>query len=291
ETLGQLLLVVVGGRLLDLGPDLIAAALDLLLLAGAVDDGRLFLANDDLLRLAEHVEGDALQLDAQIFGDDLATRQDGDILEHGLAAIAEARRLHRRDLQAAAQLVDHEGGERLALDVLGDDEQRLARLHNGLEDRQHALQARQLLLMEKNVGALEFDLHLLGVGDEVGREVAAIELHALDDFELGLEALGLLNRDDALVADLLHRLGDHVADLTLAIGGDRADLGDLVRGRDLLGALLHVLDDRLDGDVDAALQVHRVHARGHRAHALADDRLGENGCRGRKSTRLNSSHT
>ena len=112
----------------------------------------------------------------------------------------------------------------------------LPRLHDGLEDRQHRLQARQLLLVQENVGVLELDLHLLGVGDEVGREIAAIELHALDDFELGLEALGLLDRDHALVADLLHRLGDHVADLALAIGGDGADLGDLVGGRDLLAS-------------------------------------------------------
>ena len=113
-----------------------------------------------------------------------------------------------------------------------------------------------------------------------GREVAAVELHALDDVELGLEALGLLDRDHALVADLLHRLGDHLADLALAVGRDRADLGDLLVGRDLLRAPLEVLDDGLDRHVDAALQVHRVHAGGHRLGALADDRLRQHG-RGR----------
>ena len=46
---------------------------------------------------------------------------------------------------------------------------------------------------------------------------------------------------------------------------------------DLLGALLDVLDDRGDGDVDAALEVHRVHAGGDRLGAFADDRLGEHG--------------
>jgi len=88
-----------------------------------------------------------------------------------------------------------------------------------------------------------------------------------------VEALGLFHRDHALVADLLHRLGDHVTDLALAIGGDATDLGDLVRGRDLLGALLHVLDHSGNRQVDAALQVHRVHAGGNRLHALADQSL------------------
>ena len=49
---------------------------------------------------------------------------------------------------------------------------------------------------------------------------------------------------------------------------------------DLLGARLDVLDDSLDGQVDAALEVHRVHAGRDRLGALADDRLGEHG-RGR----------
>ena len=42
--------------------------------------------------------------------------------------------LTAHDLQRAAQLVDHQRGERLALDVLGDDEQRLAALRDLLED-------------------------------------------------------------------------------------------------------------------------------------------------------------
>ena len=96
--------------------------------------------------------------------------------------------------------------------------------------------------MQEDVRVLELGDHLLGIGDEVGREVAAVELHALDDLELELERLGLLDRDDALVADLLHRLGDLVADHLLAVGGDGADLGDLLGGLDLLRASLEVGD-------------------------------------------------
>jgi hypothetical protein len=36
----------------------------------------------------------------------LAASQDGDVLQHGLAAITEAESLHRRDFQPAAELVD-----------------------------------------------------------------------------------------------------------------------------------------------------------------------------------------
>ena len=63
----------------------------------------------------------------------------------------------------------------------------------------------------------------------------------------------------------------------IAVGRNRADLGDLLRGGDLLGAGLDVLDGFSHREIDAALQVHRVHAGGHRLGALADDRLGQNG--------------
>ena len=56
---------------------------------------------------------------------DGAAAYDGEVFEHGLAAITEARRLHGRDLQRAVQLVDDQSRECLALDVLRDDEQRL----------------------------------------------------------------------------------------------------------------------------------------------------------------------
>ena len=117
-----------------------------------------------------------------------AAGQDGDILQHGLAAVAEARSLHGRNLQAAAQLVDHERGQSLAFDVLGDDEKRTAGLHDCLKHGQQRLQVRQLLLVDENVRVFEIDAHFLGVGDEVGRDVAAVELHAFHDLQARSQA-------------------------------------------------------------------------------------------------------
>ena len=77
--------------------------------------------------------------------------------------------------------------------------------------------------MEQDLDVLEHDFHALGVGHEVRREVAAVELHALDHLEVGVEALGLLHRDDAVLADLVHRLGDDAADLGVVVGRDGAD--------------------------------------------------------------------
>src|SRR6202000_1805519 len=102
QTFLQLFLVVVGGGVLDLLLDLGDAAFDAALVARPVDDRGVLLGDLDLLGLAEHVDGDVLELDAQVFRDQLAAGQDGDVFQHRLAAIAEARRLDRRHAEAAA---------------------------------------------------------------------------------------------------------------------------------------------------------------------------------------------
>ena len=66
---------------------------------------------------------------------------------------------------------------------------------------------------------------------------------------------------ESLLAEMLPDLRDHVA-------GDG------------LGELLDFLDGNFHGLVDAALDGHRVRARGHRFDALAEDRLGQNRGRG-----------
>ena len=137
EPLLQLLLVVVRGGLLDLRLDLIDARLDVGLLADAVDDRGVLLVDQHLLGLAKHGERHFLELDAEIFRDRLTAGQDGDVLQHGLAAIAETRRLHGCNFQAAAQLIDDKSCQRLAFDVLSHDQQGLAGLHYRFEQRQH----------------------------------------------------------------------------------------------------------------------------------------------------------
>ena len=130
----------------------------------------------------------------EVFGDRLAAGQGRDVLEHRLAAIAEAGRLHGRRLQRAAQLVDDERRERFTLDVFRDDEQRAPHARHLLEHRQQILHRADLLLVDQDDGVLEDDFHPLGVGHEVRREVAAVELHALDHVERASRASWLPRR-------------------------------------------------------------------------------------------------
>jgi hypothetical protein len=67
EALLELLAVIVRRGLLDLSLDLVDPALDVGLLAGAVDDRGVLLLDHHLLGATEHGERDVLQLDAEVF--------------------------------------------------------------------------------------------------------------------------------------------------------------------------------------------------------------------------------
>ncbi len=109
------------------------------------------------------------------------------------------------------------------------------------------------------------------------RQVAAVELHAFDDLHFGLQALALFDRDDAVLADLLHRVRDDLADLGVVVRRDRSDLHDrllVVAGNDLLHAL-QLVDDRVGGLPDALDELGVVGAGRQVLHPLFADRLGE----------------
>src|SRR3954453_815090 len=280
KALLKLLAVKVRVGRLDLRLDLLDARLYRVGLARTVDERRRVLVDDDATCAAELRDLRVLELEAHLLGDHLGAREDRDVLEHPLAAIAEARRLDGDGLEGAAQLVDDDRRERLALDVLRNDEQRATLLDDLLEHRQKVLDRADLLVGDEDVGILEDRLHALGVGDHVRREVALVELHALRELELEAESLALLDVHDAVLADLLDRVGDDVADFAVA-RGDGRDARDVLLARDLLRLRLQVLDDGLDGRLDAALETHRVRTGRDVLQTLADDRLCEDGGRRR----------
>ena len=215
-----------------------------------------------------------LELDAEVLGDGLAAGEDRDVLEHGLAAVAVARGLHRRRLERAAQLVHHQRGQRLALDLLRDDQQRRALLGDLLQHGQEVLHARDLLLVDQDVGVLEHDLHALGVGHEVGRESSrgrsacprprrGRSPWCCDSSTVMTPSLPTFSMASAMMR----------ADRLVVVGGDGAHLGDHL-ALDRLAELLQLLDHDGHRLLDALLQLHRVGAGGDVLDALAEDAPG-----------------
>ena len=109
-----------------------------------------FLADFDALGLAQVLQRGVLERQADFFGDHRAAGQDGDVFEHGLAAVAEARRLDGAGLEDAADVVDDQGRQRFAVDVFGDDQQRLAGLGDLLQHRQQIADVGDLLVVQQD---------------------------------------------------------------------------------------------------------------------------------------------
>ena len=107
--------------------------------------------------------------------------------------------------------------------------------------------------MQQDVGLFQLGGHVLLVVDEVGRQVATIELHPLDNVQLIIEARTLLDGDDALFTDLLHRIGDDVTDIGIRVGRDGADLGDRLGVGTGLGHALELLNRSNNGLVHTTL--------------------------------------
>src|SRR5258707_9285230 len=131
--------------------------------------------------------------------------------------------------------------------------------------------------MDQDARVFKNALHALRIGDEVGREVAAVKLHTFDYFERRLHGFGLFHGDDAVLADLLHGFGDDAADLLVVVGGNGADLRDHF-ALDVAGELLDLFHGDFHGALDAALERGRAGPGGDSLHALTEDGLREHGC-------------
>ena len=84
--------------------------------------------------------------------DDRTAGQDGNILQHGLAAITKARGFDSQHVQHAAQFVQDERSQSFAIDIFSDDDEfALADLNEFFEDGNDILRSRNLLLIDQNI--------------------------------------------------------------------------------------------------------------------------------------------
>ena len=82
-------------------------------------------------------------------------------------------------------LVDYQGGQCFAVHVLSDDDHvLLAGLQQLFQGRHQVGNGGDLLVGDDEVRIFDDGFHPLGVGDEVRRGVAAVDLHPLDVLNL-----------------------------------------------------------------------------------------------------------
>ena len=230
--------------------------------------------------MAQHLDGSVLQLIAQIGGDHGAAGQNGDILQHFLAAVAKTGSLDSGHIQGAAQAVDDQGGQSLTLDILSHDQQLHTILHDLLQQGNQILNHADLLIGDQDGGIVQNSLHLIGIGDHIRGQIAAVKLHAFHDLVVGLSSgLVLLDGDNAVRGNFFHCLSDQAADLGIT-GRNGADAGDIVAVLHLLAVCLDGLNSLGNSLAHAAADIHGVCTGSDILHALGDHSLCQNGCSG-----------
>ena len=82
------------------------------------------------------------------------------------------------------------------------------------------------MVIKENQRVIEYRFHLLRVSNEIRGEITVAKLHAFDDFERGIGGSGFLYGNNAVLTDLVHCVGNHLADFCIAVGGNGTDLRD-----------------------------------------------------------------
>ena len=280
EAFLEFFLVVVGRGFVNLCLDLGNAVLDVLALAASVDDGGVVLVNLDALGFTELGNVGVFELETEFFGNHFTAGKDGDVFEHGFAAVAETGSLDRTGLECSAEAVYHEGGKRFAVNIFGNDEQGASGLRDFLEQGKHVLHVGNFLVVDENVGILEDRFHPVAVGYEVGRDIPAVELHTFNEIGGGIHGLGFFNGDNAVLADLFDCVCQDLSDFLVVVGGNGRDMRYFVRSLDFLGILADLFHRDGDCFVHAPLQFDRGHAGGNRLETFSNHRIGKYGCGG-----------
>mmetsp|Transcript_7402 Transcript_7402/g.16123 ORF Transcript_7402/g.16123 Transcript_7402/m.16123 type:complete len:484 (-) Transcript_7402:344-1795(-) len=281
QTLLHLVLLILAGVHLDGLPDLVNALCNLRLAATSSQYDGVVLGDLKGLALTQGSHLHLFQLHARVLRHHFSTCQYGNVLQHGLAVVAEPGSLHRAHLQPAPELVQHQGRQRIPVDILRHDQQRPLQLGHVLQHGEDALHIGDLLVVHEHqrLGHLH---HLgLGVGAKVGGDVPTVKAHALHDLQLMVQGLPLADGDGAVLAHALEGLGEHGSDLRVGVGGDGGNLLDLRLVLNRLGPVGQVLEHYLHSSIDPTLQVHGVHPRGDGLAPLHHDRATQHsGCGG-----------
>ena len=90
-----------------------------------------------------------------------------------------------------------------------------------------------------------------------------------------LVRLAFLDGDDSVAADLLHRIGDELADLLVVVGRDGADVDDLVLVGDWLGQTFEGLEGGIDRLLNPLADDGRIRTEADGAEPLLVDRAAE----------------
>ena len=110
------------------------------------------------------------------------------------------------------------GGQRFAFNVFSNDHQRTTSLGNGFQNRQQLADVGDFLVDQQDVRVVQISGHGFRLVDEIGRQVAAVKLHAFNNRQLVFQTGTFFNGDNAFFTNAVHGFGDDAADGLVRVG-------------------------------------------------------------------------
>ena len=104
-------------------------------------------------------------------------------------------------------------------------------------------------------------------------------MHTLNHVEGGLNRLSLFNGDCAVLANLVHGIGDDIANLLVPVGRNGGHLLDFVLGLNLLGGLVECHHSRFDSLLNTTLDSDWAGTCGDMLQSVTEDSLSQYGRR------------
>ena len=279
QALLKLLAVKVRGGVFNLTLDLVDTVIDGFFGAIAVNDGGVVLGDLDRLGTTEHLCGNLGEVVAKLLHDGLATGKDCNILKHTLTAIAIAGCLNGAHVKNAAELVQDKRGQSLAVNIFSNDKQWRTLLLNGLKHGKNVLNVGNLLIGHQDVGIFKLSRQCLIVGSKIRRDIALVKLHTLNGININTKGLRLLNGNDTVFADNVHSVGNLSTDRRIT-GRNGTNGSNLLLGGNVLSALLHLVNNGINGLIDTTTDGNRVSACRNVTKTLVDNNLCKQSCGG-----------
>ena len=116
------------------------------------------------------------------------------------------------------------------------------------------------------------------VSHEVWREIATVELHTFNPFNVGIEAVAFVDGDNSVFTNLGHCICEQSTDTVIIIGSDGGNICHFITILNLNGHLLKLSCDIFNGLFNAGLHLHRVYTGHDSFESFIENRFRHYGC-------------
>ncbi len=159
------------------------------------------------------------------------------ILHHCFSSVPKTRSFHRYALESTSDLIYDKSSQGFAINILGDNKQCLARLHDLFQNGKYIGYGTDFLICDQDVRLFKNRLHAFSISHHIGRDIAFVKLHSFNHFQVCSHRLRFFDRYDPVFSHFFHRIRDQDSNIGIA-ARNRRDRTNLFPGLDRMTDLL-----------------------------------------------------